>query len=412
MPTIQSASERDRAACSSRANSLGRAQRVERRLDRGARHRRQPQPLDGLLRARLLVRPGEDQLALAAGVAGVDDDVDVGALEQLGDHRELLAGALVAHHEPELVRHDRQVGHPPLLVLRVVLVGLGQLDEMPDGPRHDVGRRLQIALALGERARQDPGQVAAHGRLLGDDERLPHTVPEGSGWLIRRKDRSTPSRARPRASRARSRSARRSRRAGRWWWRRRSSRRPVPAPSTIGPPELPGPHGAAQRDDRAPHRAAAVGVLGHDLARLPEPPRAHVVRPVEREPEDRRRRAGARVARDVERRRVEAGDAQDGDVVARVEGDRLRVEARIGAARQHARVVLPGHHVRVGHDDAVGGDPARALDADAARGAEDLHHAAPRLRRPAGRARSRRAARARSPAGRRSAGTGRARAAC
>ena len=83
MPTIQSASERERAASSSRAKSSARAQVAERRADRRVRHRGEPQPLDGLLRAGLLERPGEDQLALAAGVAGVDDVVDVVALEQL-----------------------------------------------------------------------------------------------------------------------------------------------------------------------------------------------------------------------------------------------------------------------------------------------------------------------------------------
>ena len=72
MPTIQSASERERAASSSRANSVARPQVAERVLDRRGGHRGQPQPLDRLARARLLVRPGEDQLALAAGVAGVD----------------------------------------------------------------------------------------------------------------------------------------------------------------------------------------------------------------------------------------------------------------------------------------------------------------------------------------------------
>ena len=55
----------------------------------------------GLLRAGLLERPGEDQLALAAGVAGVDDPVDVVALEQLGDDAHLLLRALVAHDELE-----------------------------------------------------------------------------------------------------------------------------------------------------------------------------------------------------------------------------------------------------------------------------------------------------------------------
>ena len=153
---------------------VARVQVAQRLADRGRGHRLEPEAVDGLLRPRLLERPGEDQLALAAGVAGVDDPVDVRALEQLGDHAHLLLGALVADHELEVVGHDRQVRHAPLLVLGVVLVRLGELDEVADRPGHDVVVRLEVALELLERAGQDARQVAADGRLLGDDEGLPH----------------------------------------------------------------------------------------------------------------------------------------------------------------------------------------------------------------------------------------------
>ena len=174
MPTIQSASDRDRAACSSRSNSDAGLQRAERVLDRLRRHRGQPQPLDRLLRAGLLERPGEDQLALAPGITRVDDVGDVVALEHPRDDGHLLARALVAHHELEAVRHDRQIGHAPLLVLGVVLVGLGELHQVPDRPRDDVRVGLEVALVLLERAGQRLGQVPADRWLLRDDERLPH----------------------------------------------------------------------------------------------------------------------------------------------------------------------------------------------------------------------------------------------
>ena len=51
---------------------------------------------------------------------------------------------------------------------------------MPDRPRDDVGVGLEVALVLRERARERLGQVPADGRLLGDDERLPHSRREGS----------------------------------------------------------------------------------------------------------------------------------------------------------------------------------------------------------------------------------------
>ena len=174
MPTIQSASERERAASSSRANSSAG------RSDSSAAfiaalviefsHSR----LTGLFGFRLLVEVGEDQLALAAGVAGVDDLLDVLAVELLGDHRHLLAGALVAHVELEAVGHDRQVRHPPALVLRVVRFRFGELHEVPHGPRHHVVGTLEEALALLERALQHARQVLAHGGLLGDQEGLRH----------------------------------------------------------------------------------------------------------------------------------------------------------------------------------------------------------------------------------------------
>jgi hypothetical protein len=152
----------------------GVAQVGERGVHRLLGHGLQPQPLDRLRRARLLVEVGEDELALATGVAGVDDELHVVALELPGDDRHLLLGALVAHDELEAVRHDRQIGHPPLLVLDVVLVGLGELHEMADRPRDDVLGTLQAALLLLEGSGQHAGDVAPDGRLLSDDEGLGH----------------------------------------------------------------------------------------------------------------------------------------------------------------------------------------------------------------------------------------------
>ena len=92
---------------------------------------------------------------------------------------------------------------------------------------------------------------------------------------------------------------------------------------------------------------------------------------------------------DVERRRVEPRNAQDGDVVARVERDRLRVEARLRPARQHARVVLAGDDVRVGDDDARPRRPSpspRRRRRTRSRGSSP--RCAPRRAHLAGRARS------------------------
>src|SRR4051794_41482761 len=118
-------------------------------------------------------------------------------------------------------RHDRQIGHAPLLVLVVVLVGLGELDEVADSPRDDVlgalepaVRALAGARVLLERARQDAREVLPDGRLLGDDEGLGHwrvsVAAEGAGAAgpgrpTARRARGRRAPPRPRGSGARSR---------------------------------------------------------------------------------------------------------------------------------------------------------------------------------------------------------------
>ena len=154
------------------------AQVLEGLLDRGLRHRVQPQALDGLLHARGLVEVGEDQLPLAPGVAGVDDQLDVLVLHQLVDGVELLLGLLVVGDELELLRHDRQVLEAPLLQLLVVLVGLGETDQVAHRPRDHVVAvgEVRLVLALLEGTRQRGREVAAHGGLFGDDQCLRHGV--------------------------------------------------------------------------------------------------------------------------------------------------------------------------------------------------------------------------------------------
>ena len=152
------------------------AQVLEGLLDGRLRHRVEPEALDRLLHAGGLVEVGEDELALAPGVAGVDDQLDVRVLHQLVDGVELLLGLVVVGDELELLRHDRQVGEAPLLQLLVVLVGLGEADQVADRPRDHVvaADEVRLVLALLEGARKRGREVAADGGLLGDDEGLRH----------------------------------------------------------------------------------------------------------------------------------------------------------------------------------------------------------------------------------------------
>ena len=164
-------------------------------LDRLLRHRVQPEPLDGLVGLRGLVEVGEDELALAAGVAGVHDPLDLVVLDELVHGRELLLGLVVVRHELELLRDDRQVGVAPLLELGVVRVRLGQADEVSDGPRDDVlvSEERRLVRRLLERARQDGREVAADGGLLCDYECFRHlrdTVANGKNGASGRERRA------------------------------------------------------------------------------------------------------------------------------------------------------------------------------------------------------------------------------
>ena len=232
MPTIQSASERERAACSSRASSAAGRSVANAVAHRRGRHRREPQPAHRQRRAGLLVEVGEDQLALAPGVAGVDDLGDVVAVQLRRHDRHLLLRALVADDELEAVGDDRQVGHPPALELGVVLVGLGELHEVADGPADHVLGALEVALVLGERAGQHAREVAAR-RTASRRSRVSSSAPaiasgRRSGRAVTAQPVQPSVETGPRA-RARSRAHRRvgdavAARAGPGsWWRRRPS---------------------------------------------------------------------------------------------------------------------------------------------------------------------------------------------
>ena len=244
----------------------------------------------------------------------------------------------------------------------------------PTAQRDDVRVGLQIALVLLERARERPRQIAADGRLLGDDQRLAHGFAQGSSAAARaRRDR--PALAPRPARRARSRSARRSRRAAGSWSPRRSSSRPGRRRRPSARPSSPAARcRAARRSSAAPGPRPYASWLTTSRV-WPSRPARTSYGAVQREAEDRRRRTGLGIALELERRRVEPRDAQHGEVVARVERDRLRFQPGLPALGQHARVVLAGDDVGVGDHDAGLGHPARALDADAARRAEDLDHA-------------------------------------
>ena len=200
-----------------------------------------------------------------------------------------------------------------------------------------------------ERPRAGRARGPPDGRLLGDDERLAHERAQGSDARERQLSAQGPvddrRRARPRATVAHDRvRARRSRRAApRRASRRRPSSRRARAPSTSGPPELPGRTRAAQRRDRAAHRAAAVGVLGERPSRVAPSARRRARRtgPLRGKPRIAAGVPGRGVGGERQRRRAEPGDAQHRDVVRGSNAIAVRVERRPVAAAA-ARACRPG----------------------------------------------------------------------
>ena len=167
MPTSQSDSERHTAASASgRIEASSRSCSKPSRMAAG-RHGLQPEPLDRLLGLRVLDDVAEDQLALAAGVAGVDQRVHVLALDQLEQQLEPRL-ALLDRPQVEVRRNDRQMGKRPLAALDLELVRHAQLQQMADRRRKHVLVALVVVVLLLEAA-QRLGDVAGDGRFLGND---------------------------------------------------------------------------------------------------------------------------------------------------------------------------------------------------------------------------------------------------
>ncbi len=142
--------------------------------DRLLRHRLQPKPLDRLRRLRVLHEIAEDELAFAAGIAGVDETAYVLALHQAQQEVEALL-APVDRRELEMRRNQRQSREGPLAFLDVVLLRHHELEQMPYGGAHDVLVALEVvtfAREPAERARD----VGRDRRFFGDDEFFTHAA--------------------------------------------------------------------------------------------------------------------------------------------------------------------------------------------------------------------------------------------
>ena len=172
MPTSQSASERERAASARPCIcSLLRSAAKPSRIACGVidcSHSRCTGLPSGFFAARVLLDQAEDQLALAPGVAGVDELAHVLALG-LADHGVQPGLGLVHRLQVEVRRNHRQVREAPLAALHVELFGRLDFQQVPDGARDDVLVVLEMVFVLVELAghrRERAHDVLRHRRLF------------------------------------------------------------------------------------------------------------------------------------------------------------------------------------------------------------------------------------------------------
>ena len=136
-------------------------------------HRLHPGALYRQLGFRELVEILEDQLAFAAGVAGVDHRVDVLAGEQF--LQVVVAILRISDRlESEFLRDDRQRFETPEAVLLLVdVLRHLELDDMADGGGDDVFVVLEV-VALFRNLAESASQILRDARLLGDDQGFGH----------------------------------------------------------------------------------------------------------------------------------------------------------------------------------------------------------------------------------------------
>ena len=148
--------------------------------DGGVRHAREPQAADRQAAFRQLVDIMEDQLAFAAGVAGVHDFADVGSGEELLQQLEAVPVVPFADDDlqdagaggaVEVVREDREVLEGPALELLVEVLRVVEADDVTDGRTDHPLVVLEVVTGgLGDL--EHLRQIGRDGRLLGDDEGL------------------------------------------------------------------------------------------------------------------------------------------------------------------------------------------------------------------------------------------------
>lgn len=134
----------------------------------------QPETVNWLLCGGVLDDIAKDQFAFAPRVAGIDNVRHIFVLDELTKNIDARTHSF-CRREFKFRGHNGQFLHIPL-VLRFHGSGYRQLKELTDGPRNEIFLILVVILAFLEAAER-LGDIAGHGWLLGNYERLGH-----GGW--------------------------------------------------------------------------------------------------------------------------------------------------------------------------------------------------------------------------------------
>ncbi len=155
-----------------REHRLVTAQFDEAIADGGRGHRLQPKTLDGLAGTRILGDVTENELAFAAGVAGVDKRGHVLALDELEQRFQSRLG-LLDRLERELRRDRRQMCEGPFAALDLFLFRHADLEQVAHSRRKHVLVAFENIVVTGK-ASQRARNVGGDGGLLGDDQTFGH----------------------------------------------------------------------------------------------------------------------------------------------------------------------------------------------------------------------------------------------
>ena len=124
----------------------------------------------------------EDQLAFSAGVASVDDSINILTRVEFLDQFELRF-ILLDRFQFKVIGKHREVGERPLPALDFDPFGRNQFEHVTDRRRHDVVRPFEeVFLVL--KPTERPGDVAGHRGFLGNDQGLARFFGKAGGRLL------------------------------------------------------------------------------------------------------------------------------------------------------------------------------------------------------------------------------------